>query len=138
MNCSSSAFSISKASDTASLDLSAMTVDPLPLPSRFNYRASLPSLPRQRFATSSSFPCSLISVACRFPSFCCTSRSCAAWAAMTLACVWAFCWEVAKVYPELVIRGDKGRIDGVRYDELAPMLLNELQHQPGERLWRVY
>jgi hypothetical protein len=57
---------------------------------------------------------------------------------MTLACVWAFCWEVAKVYPELVIRGDKGRIDGVRYDELAPMLLNELQHQPGERLWRVY
>jgi hypothetical protein len=37
--------------------------------------------------------------------------------------------EVAKVYPELVIRGEKGRIDGVRYDELAPMLLNEVQHQ---------
>jgi endosialidase-like protein len=35
--------------------------------------------------------------------------------------------EVAKVYPELVIRGEKGRIDGVRYDELAPMLLNEMQ-----------
>jgi hypothetical protein len=37
--------------------------------------------------------------------------------------------EVAKVYPELVIRDDKGRIDGVRYDELAPMLLSELQRQ---------
>jgi Chaperone of endosialidase len=35
--------------------------------------------------------------------------------------------EVAKVYPELVIRDEKGRIDGVRYDELAPMLLNEMQ-----------
>jgi hypothetical protein len=35
--------------------------------------------------------------------------------------------EVAKVYPELVIRGENGRIDGVRYDELAPMLLNEVQ-----------
>jgi hypothetical protein len=37
--------------------------------------------------------------------------------------------EVAKVYPELVIRDDKGRIYGVRYDELAPMLLNEVQQQ---------
>jgi trimeric autotransporter adhesin len=35
--------------------------------------------------------------------------------------------EVAKVYLELVIRDEKGRIDRVRYDELAPMLLNELQ-----------
>jgi len=35
--------------------------------------------------------------------------------------------EVAKVYPELVIRDENGRIDGVRYDELAPMLLNEMQ-----------
>ena len=35
--------------------------------------------------------------------------------------------EVAKVYPELVVRDNKGRIDGVRYDELAPMLLNEVQ-----------
>jgi hypothetical protein len=35
--------------------------------------------------------------------------------------------EVAKVYPELVIRNELGRIDGVRYDELAPMLLNEMQ-----------
>jgi Chaperone of endosialidase len=37
--------------------------------------------------------------------------------------------EVANVYPELVIRDEKGRIDGVRYDELAPMLLNEAQEQ---------
>jgi len=37
--------------------------------------------------------------------------------------------EVAKVYPELVVRDSQGRIDGVRYDELAPMLLNELQQQ---------
>jgi hypothetical protein len=37
--------------------------------------------------------------------------------------------EVAKVYPELVIRDATGRIDGVRYDELAPMLLNEMQEQ---------
>jgi hypothetical protein len=37
--------------------------------------------------------------------------------------------EVAKVYPELVIRDQAGRIDGVRYDELAPMLLNEVQKQ---------
>jgi hypothetical protein len=37
--------------------------------------------------------------------------------------------EVAKVYPELVIRSETGRIDGVRYDEIAPMLLNEMQEQ---------
>jgi hypothetical protein len=37
--------------------------------------------------------------------------------------------EVAKVYPELVIRDETGRIDGVRYDELAPLLLNEVQQQ---------
>jgi len=37
--------------------------------------------------------------------------------------------EVAKVYPELVIRDQTGRIDGVRYDELAPMLLNEVQQE---------
>jgi trimeric autotransporter adhesin len=37
--------------------------------------------------------------------------------------------EVAKVYPELVIRSESGRIDGVRYDELTPMLLNEVQQQ---------
>jgi hypothetical protein len=40
--------------------------------------------------------------------------------------------EVAKVYPELVIRNESGRIDGVRYDELAPMLLNEMQQQRAD------
>jgi trimeric autotransporter adhesin len=37
--------------------------------------------------------------------------------------------EVSKVYPELVVRDEQGRINGVRYDELAPMLLNEVQNQ---------
>jgi hypothetical protein len=40
--------------------------------------------------------------------------------------------EVAKVYPELVIRDADGRIDGVRYEELAPMLLNVVQQQQTE------
>jgi hypothetical protein len=40
--------------------------------------------------------------------------------------------EVAMVYPELVIRDEHGTIDGVRYDELAPMLLNEVQQQATE------
>jgi hypothetical protein len=40
--------------------------------------------------------------------------------------------EVAKVYPELVIRGADGRIDGVRYEELAPLLLNLVQRQQAE------
>ena len=37
--------------------------------------------------------------------------------------------EVEQVYPELVIRDTAGAIQGVRYDELAPMLLNEVQQQ---------
>jgi hypothetical protein len=37
--------------------------------------------------------------------------------------------EVEKVYPELVIRNDDGGIEGVRYEQLAPMLLNEVQQQ---------
>jgi hypothetical protein len=37
--------------------------------------------------------------------------------------------EVSKVYPELVIRGARGQIEGVRYEELAPILLNEVQQQ---------
>jgi hypothetical protein len=37
--------------------------------------------------------------------------------------------EVAKVYPELVIRDEMGTIQGVRYEELAPMLLHETQKQ---------
>jgi hypothetical protein len=40
---------------------------------------------------------------------------------------------VAEVYPELVVRdATTGRIDGGRYDELAPMLLNEVQLQRAE------
>jgi hypothetical protein len=35
--------------------------------------------------------------------------------------------EVDKVYPELVIRDEAGKIQGVRYEELAPMLLSEMQ-----------
>jgi hypothetical protein len=37
--------------------------------------------------------------------------------------------EVDRVYPELVIRDDKGKIQGVRYEELAPMLLKEMQSE---------
>jgi hypothetical protein len=40
--------------------------------------------------------------------------------------------EVAKVYPELVIRNNSGEIQGVRYEELAPMLLNEVKRQSTE------
>jgi len=36
---------------------------------------------------------------------------------------------MARVYPELVIRDGTGQIEGVRYDELAPLLLNEVQQQ---------
>jgi hypothetical protein len=37
--------------------------------------------------------------------------------------------EVDKVYPDLVIRGSSGQIEGLRYDELAPILLKEVQQQ---------
>jgi hypothetical protein len=37
--------------------------------------------------------------------------------------------EVAKVYPELVVRGAKGEVESVQYHQLIPMLLNEVQHQ---------
>lgn len=37
--------------------------------------------------------------------------------------------EVSRVYPDLVIRDEAGTVQGVRYDELAPLLLNELQKQ---------
>lgn len=37
--------------------------------------------------------------------------------------------EVDTVYPELVTRDRDGKIQGVRYDELAPILLNEMQRQ---------
>ncbi len=37
--------------------------------------------------------------------------------------------EVAKIYPELVIRDAAGTIEGLRYEELAPMMLNEMQEE---------
>jgi hypothetical protein len=37
--------------------------------------------------------------------------------------------EVDKVYPDLVIRDEAGRVEGVRYDELAPILVGEIQQQ---------
>ena len=40
--------------------------------------------------------------------------------------------EVNKIYPELVIHDEAGAIQGVRYDELAPMLLNEVQKQQAQ------
>lgn len=40
--------------------------------------------------------------------------------------------EVAKVYPELVIYNDQGGVEGVHYEALAPMLLNEVQRQQQE------
>ncbi len=35
--------------------------------------------------------------------------------------------EVAKVYPDLVVRGKDGQIETVQYHKLTPMLLNEVQ-----------
>ena len=40
--------------------------------------------------------------------------------------------EVATVYPELVTRTASGEVQTVKYHELIPMLLNELQRQQRE------
>src|SRR5215471_3178782 len=40
--------------------------------------------------------------------------------------------EVAKVYPELVTRNAQGQVEAIRYQELTPMLLNEVQRQQRE------
>jgi hypothetical protein len=40
--------------------------------------------------------------------------------------------EVDAVMPELVVRGRDGQIETVAYQELAPMLLNEVQKQRRE------
>jgi hypothetical protein len=40
--------------------------------------------------------------------------------------------EVDMIYPELVIHDQAGQIQGVRYDELAPILLSEVQQQRQE------
>jgi hypothetical protein len=37
--------------------------------------------------------------------------------------------EVARIYPELVVRGSKGEIESVQYRELIPLMLNEMQHE---------
>lgn len=37
--------------------------------------------------------------------------------------------EVAKVYPDMVVKGADGQIQTVQYQKLTPMLLNELQKQ---------
>jgi len=37
--------------------------------------------------------------------------------------------EVAMVYPELVTRDAQGEVEGVRYEALIPLLLNEVQIQ---------
>jgi trimeric autotransporter adhesin len=37
--------------------------------------------------------------------------------------------EVASVYPELAVRGDKGEVETVQYRELIPVMLNEMRHQ---------
>jgi hypothetical protein len=45
--------------------------------------------------------------------------------------------EVDNVYPELVIRDMNGQIQGVRYEELAPMLLSDLQHERAETAEKI-
>lgn len=42
--------------------------------------------------------------------------------------------EVAKVFPDLVVRSGTGEAESVQYHELAPMLLNELKKQHAEIL----
>jgi hypothetical protein len=37
--------------------------------------------------------------------------------------------QVANVYPELVVRGEKGEVESLQYEELIPLMLNEMQHQ---------
>ena len=41
--------------------------------------------------------------------------------------------DVANVYPELVTRNAQGQVEAIRYQELTPMLLNELQHQQRQQ-----
>jgi Chaperone of endosialidase len=36
--------------------------------------------------------------------------------------------EVVRVYPEVVLRKTKGRIEGIQYEELTQLVLNELQY----------
>ena len=41
--------------------------------------------------------------------------------------------EVQRLYPELVTSGSDGKVDGVRYDLLPPMLVNEMQKLAREK-----
>ena len=41
--------------------------------------------------------------------------------------------EVQRLYPELVTYGSDGKVDGVRYDLLPAMLINEVQKQAREK-----
>jgi hypothetical protein len=45
--------------------------------------------------------------------------------------------EVAKVYPELVIRDASGNVMGVHYEELAPMLLGAMQRERREMAGKI-
>jgi hypothetical protein len=40
--------------------------------------------------------------------------------------------QVAKVYPELVVRDTKGEVESVQYEELIRLMLNEMQRQRDE------
>jgi hypothetical protein len=40
--------------------------------------------------------------------------------------------DVAKVYPELVVKGPDAKLMTVRYEELVPMLLNQVQRQAAQ------
>jgi hypothetical protein len=42
------------------------------------------------------------------------------------------CRRIAEEDPELVLHDEAGRIEGVCYDELAPMRLNEVQKLQGD------
>jgi hypothetical protein len=46
--------------------------------------------------------------------------------------------EVAAIYPELVSCDAYGKVVTVRYHELVPMLLNELQKQDGRSRKQVW
>jgi hypothetical protein len=39
---------------------------------------------------------------------------------------------VAQVYPELVVRSERGEVQSVKYEALIPMLLNEVQRQRAQ------
>jgi len=41
--------------------------------------------------------------------------------------------EVERVYPELVVHGNDGKVEGVRYELLPALLLNEMQKQAKEK-----